>query len=282
MGRDVTTVAFDVGPLHGTLSGVGVATQGMRDALLALPDVQLVPYVLSARATLQPGVRRLPLPAGIAHRAWALRLAATGRSLAAPGRGRPRHELRGATVAPAAASSACTTAGSCATRTRSGPTCAGPATCSGGRSRPAPTCTRRRSRPQGRCATCCTPTGCTSCHSARHRSPFATRRRLTGRAVRARPRHHGAEEEHPRPRGSVRAAVDGGRRHRARDRRRRRRRPPCHRGRRRRTVGRRASAASAPARPGRRRDEGRAPGALPPCSPTRRSTRGSASRCSRR
>ncbi len=71
MGRDVTTVAFDVGPLHGTISGVGVATQGMRDALLELPDVQLVPYVLSARAALQPGARRLPLPAGIAHRAWA-------------------------------------------------------------------------------------------------------------------------------------------------------------------------------------------------------------------
>lgn len=71
MGSDVTTVAFDVGPLHGALSGVGVATLGMRDALSGRPDVRLVPYVLSARAALQPGVRRLPLPAALAHRAWA-------------------------------------------------------------------------------------------------------------------------------------------------------------------------------------------------------------------
>jgi len=71
MAADVTTVAFDVGPLHGSISGVGVAAEGMRDALADRRDVRLQPYVLSARARLQPGVRRLPAPAAAAHRLWA-------------------------------------------------------------------------------------------------------------------------------------------------------------------------------------------------------------------
>jgi len=64
-------VAVDAGPLHGPLSGVGVATGGLLHGLAGERSVNVVRYVLSARAALQPGVRRLPLPAGIAHRVWA-------------------------------------------------------------------------------------------------------------------------------------------------------------------------------------------------------------------
>jgi glycosyltransferase involved in cell wall biosynthesis len=71
MSRDPVVVAVDAGPLHGPLSGVGVATAGLLDALEQDPSVDVLRYVLSARAALQPGVRRLPLPAGIAHRMWA-------------------------------------------------------------------------------------------------------------------------------------------------------------------------------------------------------------------
>jgi glycosyltransferase involved in cell wall biosynthesis len=71
MSRDAVVVAVDAGPLHGPLSGVGMAAGGLLDALEQEPSVEVVRYVLSARAALQPGVRRLPLPAGIAHRVWA-------------------------------------------------------------------------------------------------------------------------------------------------------------------------------------------------------------------
>jgi glycosyltransferase involved in cell wall biosynthesis len=70
MEPDAVVVAVDAGPLHGPLSGVGMATGGLLQGLGAQPSVEVVRYVLSARATLQPGVRRLPLPAGIAHRVW--------------------------------------------------------------------------------------------------------------------------------------------------------------------------------------------------------------------
>jgi len=63
-------VAFDTGPLHGPLTGVGFATQHMRTALLARDDVALHEYVLSFRAQLTPGTTRLPLPAAVAQRAW--------------------------------------------------------------------------------------------------------------------------------------------------------------------------------------------------------------------
>jgi glycosyltransferase involved in cell wall biosynthesis len=64
-------VAFDAGPLHGPRTGVGNAVQAMFDALGALPEVTLDPYVVSFRARPEPGVRRLPLPAGLAVRGWA-------------------------------------------------------------------------------------------------------------------------------------------------------------------------------------------------------------------
>ncbi|MFM7686331.1 MAG: glycosyltransferase family 4 protein [Actinomycetota bacterium] len=65
-------VAFDAGPLHGARTGIGNAVQAMADALGSRTDVMLDPYVVSFRARPQPGVRRLPLPAGMALRAWAL------------------------------------------------------------------------------------------------------------------------------------------------------------------------------------------------------------------
>lgn len=70
MSAQAVVVAVDAGPLHGPLSGVGMATAGLLQGLRAQPSVEVVRYVLSARAALQPGVRRLPLPAGIAHRVW--------------------------------------------------------------------------------------------------------------------------------------------------------------------------------------------------------------------
>jgi glycosyltransferase involved in cell wall biosynthesis len=70
MNPDAVVVAVDAGPLHGPLSGVGMATRGLLGALRTQPSVEVVRYVLSARAELQPGVRRLPLPAGLAHRVW--------------------------------------------------------------------------------------------------------------------------------------------------------------------------------------------------------------------
>jgi glycosyltransferase involved in cell wall biosynthesis len=67
----VPSVAFDVGPLVGPRTGVGVAVAALRGALEARDDVELVPYLTSFRARPEPGVRRLPLPAAVAHRAWA-------------------------------------------------------------------------------------------------------------------------------------------------------------------------------------------------------------------
>jgi len=64
-------VAFDTGPLHGPLTGIGNAVQAMADALSLQPDVVIEPYVVSFRAQPAPGVRRLPLPAALALRSWA-------------------------------------------------------------------------------------------------------------------------------------------------------------------------------------------------------------------
>lgn len=65
------TVAFDTGPLHGAKTGIGFAVEAMRAGLAAIDDVELQAYVLSFRAALPDGVRRLPLPATIAQRSWA-------------------------------------------------------------------------------------------------------------------------------------------------------------------------------------------------------------------
>lgn len=75
------TVAFDVGPLHGPLTGIGRAVAGMRvglderrvvsgDDSPDMAPVRLVPYVLSYRAALGTGVTRLPYPAALAIRSW--------------------------------------------------------------------------------------------------------------------------------------------------------------------------------------------------------------------
>lgn len=67
-----TTVAIDTGPLVGPRSGVGAAVAHLVEALRVLEvPPHLVPYVISFRATLDPGITRLPLPAALAHRVWA-------------------------------------------------------------------------------------------------------------------------------------------------------------------------------------------------------------------
>jgi glycosyltransferase involved in cell wall biosynthesis len=65
------TVAVDVAPLHGHRTGVGVATAGMVEHLDRRPDVTIAPFLVSYRARPVPPQRRLPLPAGLAMRAWA-------------------------------------------------------------------------------------------------------------------------------------------------------------------------------------------------------------------
>ncbi|MBM3828145.1 MAG: glycosyltransferase family 4 protein [Actinobacteria bacterium] len=72
-------VAFDTGPLHGPITGVGRAVE----AMASHSTVDLVPYVLSFRAALRADTVRLPYPAALALRAW-------GRF----DRPRPDHRLR--------------------------------------------------------------------------------------------------------------------------------------------------------------------------------------------
>ena len=67
------TVAFDTGPLHGPKTGIGFAVEALQRALQQRDDVTLLPYVLSFRADLADGTRRLPLPAATAHAGWARR-----------------------------------------------------------------------------------------------------------------------------------------------------------------------------------------------------------------
>ncbi len=63
-------VAFDVGALYGHRTGIGAAVQGTFDALGDVDALDLVPYVLSLRSRPAAGVRKLPLPAAVAHRWW--------------------------------------------------------------------------------------------------------------------------------------------------------------------------------------------------------------------
>lgn len=63
-------VAIDVGPLHGNRTGIGNAVAWTIDALADQP-IELLPYVTSSRAHVEPPERRLPLPAAIALRLWA-------------------------------------------------------------------------------------------------------------------------------------------------------------------------------------------------------------------
>jgi len=65
-------VAFDVGPLAGPRTGVGHAVAAMRDCLVDSGDVELAPYIVSFRSRPPRGTRRLPLPALVGHRVWAV------------------------------------------------------------------------------------------------------------------------------------------------------------------------------------------------------------------
>jgi glycosyltransferase involved in cell wall biosynthesis len=64
-------LAIDTGALHGPRTGIGVAVDGLVGTLTDRPEVSLHPYVVSYRAALASGTQRLPLPATLAHRAWA-------------------------------------------------------------------------------------------------------------------------------------------------------------------------------------------------------------------
>lgn len=65
------TVAVDVGPLAGQRTGIGHAVAALVDELGRRPDIALVPYITSFRGRPADGVRRLPIPAALAHRLWA-------------------------------------------------------------------------------------------------------------------------------------------------------------------------------------------------------------------
>lgn len=65
------TVALDVGPLLGPLTGIGAAVGQIATALRERGDIDLKPYACSFRGRLHPGMTRLPLPAALAQRMWA-------------------------------------------------------------------------------------------------------------------------------------------------------------------------------------------------------------------
>lgn len=65
------TVAVDTGPLYGPITGVGRAVSGILDEYRRRQtEIHVIPYVVSRRARLQPGTRRLPYPASLALMAW--------------------------------------------------------------------------------------------------------------------------------------------------------------------------------------------------------------------
>ncbi len=68
----MVSVGLDVGPLHGRRTGIGNAVAWVLDDLDDRPGLDIVPYVVSARAKLAPPQRRLPLPGAVAHRLWAM------------------------------------------------------------------------------------------------------------------------------------------------------------------------------------------------------------------
>ena len=65
------TVAIDAGAAHGPRTGVGNAVAWTLTALGDRHDLELRPYVVSARARVRPPERRLPIPAAAAVRLWA-------------------------------------------------------------------------------------------------------------------------------------------------------------------------------------------------------------------
>ncbi len=66
-------VAIDVGPTHGRRTGIGNAVAWTLDALAERDGLELLPYLTSARARRRAPVRRIPMPAAFALRAWARR-----------------------------------------------------------------------------------------------------------------------------------------------------------------------------------------------------------------
>ena len=68
---DPVRLALDVGPLYGHRTGVGAAVAELSAALVADHGVEPHPYLLSFRTRPASPTRRLPLPAGLAHRMWA-------------------------------------------------------------------------------------------------------------------------------------------------------------------------------------------------------------------
>lgn len=64
-------VALDAGPLLGPRTGIGLAVDELVSAFARRDDVALTRYACSFRGRLLPGMRRLPIPAAAAHRAWA-------------------------------------------------------------------------------------------------------------------------------------------------------------------------------------------------------------------
>ncbi len=69
---DPLRVAYDVGSLAGLRTGVGHAAASMRDSLRTIDDLELLEYIVSFRSTPPSGTRRLPVPALLAHRLWAV------------------------------------------------------------------------------------------------------------------------------------------------------------------------------------------------------------------
>lgn len=67
---DSPSVALDTGPLHGHRTGVGQAVAALCRQYAHRNDVEVIAYVLSARARLDPEERRLGLPAALAMRIW--------------------------------------------------------------------------------------------------------------------------------------------------------------------------------------------------------------------
>ncbi len=67
---DTLNVGFDFGPLHGHRTGIGQAVAAMAAGLGASTEVELRPYVISARAKPADGETRLPLPGIAASHLW--------------------------------------------------------------------------------------------------------------------------------------------------------------------------------------------------------------------
>ncbi len=63
-------LAIDIGPLYGHRTGVGVAVDGLIDALRVRDDVRLAPYLVSFRADPASGHHKLPLPGIVASHVW--------------------------------------------------------------------------------------------------------------------------------------------------------------------------------------------------------------------